>query len=66
MIKQRDQDNALCLLLGTIKDVHSLVIEAEPLKVYESHQAALDTLARQTVECAYFVRDYAADGLGEP
>ena len=64
-IQQRDRDAALISLMQTIGDVHDFVLEADPLKIYRSQREVLDTMVQQTVECTYFIRDYARDGLGE-
>jgi hypothetical protein len=40
-------------------DVYSFVDEAEPLKKFETQKRILVQMAQQTMECGYFIRDYA-------
>lgn len=61
IIAQRNRDASLCNLMETIEDLHSFVLEAEPLKIIESHRKILEDMSRLTVECAYFIRNYTID-----
>ena len=46
-------------LLKVMDDVYSFVKEAEPIKKIESLGGIMALMAKQTTECAYFIRDYA-------
>ncbi|KAF7974592.1 hypothetical protein HWV62_11868 [Athelia sp. TMB] len=61
IIAQRDRDASLCNLMKTIEDIHSFVIEAEPLKIFASQSKILEDLGRLTVESAYLIRDFTID-----
>ena len=54
-----DRDDSIIRLVKTIDDVYSFVEEAEPMKKIKSLSQILEFMAQQTVECAYFIRDYA-------
>ncbi|KZP11939.1 hypothetical protein FIBSPDRAFT_837088 [Athelia psychrophila] len=47
--------------METIDDIHSFVLEAEPLRTIQSHRMIIENLSSLTVECAYLIRDYALD-----
>jgi hypothetical protein len=51
-------------LLGIINDVYALILDANPLKTIDAHKHALEMLAKQTAECAYFISHYAGAGSG--
>ncbi|KAF7974595.1 hypothetical protein HWV62_11874 [Athelia sp. TMB] len=61
IIAQRDRDEALCDLMKTIEDVHSFMIEANPLKTIPSQRKILEDMGRLTVESAYLIRDFTID-----
>jgi hypothetical protein len=44
-----------------MNDVYALTLEADPLTMIDAHKQALEMLAKQTVECAYFISHYARD-----
>ncbi|KAF7979229.1 hypothetical protein HWV62_43190 [Athelia sp. TMB] len=58
IIAQRDRDESLCNLMETIEDIHSFLIEAEPLKIVASQRKILEDMGRLTVESAYLIRDF--------
>ncbi|KAI0309826.1 hypothetical protein OF83DRAFT_1071430, partial [Amylostereum chailletii] len=63
---QINRDEKIRVLLDVIRDVYSFVKDAEPLNnwkdtIDKSQQKILSTIAKQTVDCAYFIRDYAQD-----
>ena len=59
VLAQRARDESINHLIETMADVYSFVQEAESLKKIESHKQILLHMAQQTVECGYFIRDYA-------
>jgi hypothetical protein len=42
-----------------MQDTYAVLLEVEPLKKVESHKPVIISLMKQTVECGYFIRDYA-------
>lgn len=56
---QRNRDIAVAQLVRVMDDVYRLAQEADSLKgAVESQKSILDTMDKQTIECAYFIRDY--------
>lgn len=47
--------------MKTIEDVHSFMIEANPLKTIPSQRKVLEDMGRLTVESAYLIRDFTID-----
>ena len=47
--------------MQTIEDIHSFVLEAEPLKIVASQRKVLEDMGRLTVESAYLIRDFTID-----
>ncbi|KAI0309827.1 hypothetical protein OF83DRAFT_1179174 [Amylostereum chailletii] len=61
---QINRDEKIRVLLEVISDVYSFVKDAEPLNnwkdtIDKSQQKILASIAKQTVDCAHFIRDYA-------
>jgi hypothetical protein len=42
-----------------MNDVYALILDAESLKAIQTQKQALEVLAKQTAECAYFISHYA-------
>ncbi|KZP10859.1 WD40 repeat-like protein [Athelia psychrophila] len=61
IIAQKNCDDAVYNLMGTIDDIHSFVKDAKPLESIESHRKVFVALGSLTVECAYLIRDYSMD-----
>jgi hypothetical protein len=40
-------------------DTYTFVQEVEPLKKVKSHEPVIISLMKQTIDCGYFIRDYA-------
>jgi hypothetical protein len=59
VLAQMARDESINHLIETMADVYSFVQEAESLKKIELHNQILLHMAQQTVECGYFIRDYA-------
>ena len=59
IIAQKDRDNSINELAKTMGDAYAFVHLAEPLKKVESQKPIIISLTNQTVECCYFIRDYA-------
>ena len=61
VLAQKERDDNICRLLETMSDGYAFVLEAKPVEEMESHKPILASIAQQTVECAYFIREYAAN-----
>ena len=59
MRSQKERDKAIDHLVEVMNDVYSFVQEAEPLKNIISHKQIVAVISQQTIECAYFIRDYS-------
>jgi hypothetical protein len=59
VIKQDRRDNRVLDLLGVMNDVYALILDGEPLKKIQTQKQALEMLAKQTTECAYFISHYS-------
>jgi hypothetical protein len=59
VVIQDQRDSRIFDLLGVMNDVYALILDAEPLKRIQTQKPALEMLAKQTAECAYFISDYA-------
>ena len=59
MLSQKARDEAIDRLVEVMNDVYSFVHEAEALKDIESHKQIVAVITKQTIDCAYFIRDYA-------
>jgi hypothetical protein len=59
IIIQDQRDSRIFDLLGVVNDVYALILDAEPLKRIQTQKQALEILAKQTAECAYFISHYA-------
>lgn len=64
MKKQQEADENLLKLVETMADVYSFVEDTEFLadKIKSLQEKAL-AIAKQTVECAYFIQEYTANGF---
>jgi hypothetical protein len=60
-LAQLDHENSIIRLVEIMDDVYTFVEEAEPMKKIESLGQIIEHMARQTTECAYFIRDYATN-----
>ena len=58
IIEQRNRDKSLCGLMETIKDVHSFLSEAGPLKIIKSHRKPFKEMENLTMAGAHLIRDY--------
>ncbi|KAF8520629.1 hypothetical protein BU17DRAFT_88833 [Hysterangium stoloniferum] len=59
MIAQMDRDEQIIKLVQSLDDIYGFVQEAEPTKKIESQRVVLKLIVLQTMECAYFIREYA-------
>jgi len=54
-----DRDDCIIHLIEVMDDVYSFVKDAEAIRKMESQSRTVALIAQQTIECAYFIRDYA-------
>jgi hypothetical protein len=59
IIAQKDRDDSIHGLAEIMADTYAFVHLAEPLKKIDSQKSIILSLAQQTLECSYFIRDYA-------
>ncbi|GJJ10753.1 hypothetical protein Clacol_004981 [Clathrus columnatus] len=52
-------DQSILDLFETLDSVYKFIEDATEIKKHPSYERILTSLAQQTVECAYFIRDYA-------
>ena len=62
VLDQTDRDKNVKQLLEVMNDVYSFVNDAELVKERVGSQKQIVVLmVEQTIQCAYFIRDYSAD-----
>ena len=61
ILAQKVRDDCISHLVEVMDDIYSFVHEAEPVNKINSHKDIIVVMAKQTTECAYFIRDYATD-----
>ncbi|GJJ10992.1 hypothetical protein Clacol_005221 [Clathrus columnatus] len=55
----QDVDQNILDLFETLDATYKFIEDTKEIENYPSYKRILSTLAKQTVECAYFIRDYA-------
>ncbi|KAG2154143.1 uncharacterized protein EDB93DRAFT_184093 [Suillus bovinus] len=58
------RDRSIHQLVTVMHETYSLVSGVEELKRVESQEKTINSLARQTIECSYFIRDYLQNRSG--
>ncbi|KAG1855373.1 hypothetical protein DFJ58DRAFT_913880 [Suillus subalutaceus] len=58
------RDRSINQLITVMHETYSLISGEEELKRVESQEKTINSLARQTVECSYFIRDYLENRSG--
>lgn len=58
------RDLSIRRLFTVMHETYSLVSGVEELKRVESQEKTINSLARQTIECSYFIRDYMQNRSG--
>jgi len=59
VLAQKARDEAIDHLVDVMNDIYSFVHEAEALRDIQSHKQIVVVITQQTIDCAYFIRDYA-------
>ncbi|KAG6373795.1 hypothetical protein JVT61DRAFT_5940 [Boletus reticuloceps] len=59
LVNQKNRDNQIMCLVGTMSDAFTFVHDAEPLKTIKVHMKTITLLVQQVTECGYFIIDYA-------
>ncbi|GJJ09721.1 hypothetical protein Clacol_003945 [Clathrus columnatus] len=55
----QDVDQNILELFETLDATYKFIEDTKEIENYPSYKCILSTLAKQTVDCAYFIRDYA-------
>ena len=58
LVDQKDRDEKIIRLAGTMSDVYTFVHDAEPLKAIKAHMPTITLLIKQVTECGYFITEY--------
>ena len=58
LVDQKNCDEEIIHLVGTMSDVFALVHDAEPLKAIKAHVETITLLIQQVTECVYFITEY--------
>ena len=59
LVNQKNRDDGVIRLAGTMSDVFSFLEDAEPLKAVKAHKEPIKLLLQQVTECGYFIAEYA-------
>ncbi|KAF8550279.1 hypothetical protein OG21DRAFT_1419927, partial [Imleria badia] len=59
LVNQKDRDEKIIRLVGTMSDVFTFVHDADPLKAIKEHMKTITLLLQQVTECGYFIAEYA-------
>ena len=65
LVNQKDRDERIIRLAGTMSDVFAFVHDAEPLKAIQAHTKAITVLIQQVTECGYFIAEYTKPNFCE-
>jgi hypothetical protein len=60
LVRQKNRDERIVRLMGTMSDVLAFVHDAEPLKAIKAHKKTITLLIQQVTECGYFITEYAS------
>ena len=58
LVDQKNRDERIIGLLGTMSDVFTFVEDAEPLEKIKTHMKTITLLIQQVTECGYFITEY--------
>jgi len=59
LVNQKNRDDQIIRLAGTMSDVFAFVRDAEPLKTIKAYIETITLLIQQVTECGYFITAYA-------
>lgn len=60
IIDQKHRDDAVCSLLKKMNEVYDTLTKAE-LRDIKSMKEVVGRISQQTLECSYFIREYASN-----
>ena len=66
ILAQKARDDHIRSLLNTMSDTFSCLKDVGPLEEVEMLKPTILLMAQQTMECAYYIRDYAKDSYCNP
>lgn len=58
LVGQKNRDDRIIRLAGTMSDMFAFVDDAEPLKAIKAHIEIITVLIQQVAECGYFITEY--------
>ncbi|KAI9568858.1 hypothetical protein HD554DRAFT_682431 [Boletus coccyginus] len=58
LVNQKNRDDQIIRLAGTMSDVFTFVHDTEPLKTIKAHIKTITLLIQQVAECGYFIIEY--------
>ncbi|KAF8239905.1 hypothetical protein L208DRAFT_1449630 [Tricholoma matsutake] len=61
---QQDRDGQISDLITTMDDIYSFVTVADDLKKNKVLQDTVEQILKQTIECAFFIKEYAQRNFG--
>ena len=59
IIAQKERDDRITELVKTVGDTYTFVHAADALKIIDSQKQIIMSLTAGTIQCSYFIRDYA-------
>ena len=59
VIAQKERDNNINALAKTIGDTYEFIHAADALKIIDTQKKIIMSLTAGTIQCSYFIRDYA-------
>ena len=65
VLGQKDRDDRINALIDIVADMFEFVHDAEPLAKIKSYHKIIMLIVHQTIDCGYFIREYAKDNFGE-
>lgn len=58
-LDQHNREGSIARLVDIMNDVYLFVVEAEQVGSIPSQKRLVLAMAQQTIDCAYFIQDYA-------
>ena len=58
LVNQKNRDDKIIRLAGTMSEVFAFVHDAAPLKSIKQHIKSITLLIQQVTECGYFITEY--------
>ena len=65
VLAQKDRDSKINALIDVMADTYNFVHDVDPLGKVKCHTKTIMLMVHQTIDCGYFIREYAKDKFGE-